>query len=49
MLTIQIDQDEGTTTELEDYLRDVADKVSNGFTSGEGWELTGSDESEDGE
>lgn len=46
-LTIKIDKDEYTAEDIALFLEMVAEKVSDGFTSGLGWDMTGTDESED--
>lgn len=43
MLTIKIDNDEGHVEDICNYLREVISWLEKDFTSGEGWELTGSD------
>jgi hypothetical protein len=38
---------EGTLPELEEKLRYIIKELKEGYTSGEGWDLTGEEESED--
>lgn len=48
-LTIKIDWDEDDREDMAHYLRTVADRVENNWDKGYGWELTGTDESEESE
>lgn len=44
MLTLVVDKDFDTKSGMCNYLRDVARAIDEGYTSGEGWELTGEEE-----
>ena len=46
MLTLKIDIDKYNTMEFVDYLNYIATQLEKGFTSGEGWDMTGTSEDE---
>ncbi len=44
MRTIEINQDQTTDNDIAYYLEEVARLINEGFTSGEGWKITGEEE-----
>jgi len=47
MLTIKIDIELATTSDVENKLNDIIESVGLGYVKGEGWELLGESECED--
>ena len=47
MLTLKVDQDHTDTTNVAYSLHEIAQLVEQGYTSGEGWSLSGEPESDE--
>lgn len=49
MLTLQVDIDRASIFHIADELNAIKEQINRGFTSGKGWEITGTPEDEDDE